>query len=67
MTTFTTWGQLLDAISTGYTLFYQAPMDYRPQQISAVVRKDGKLRVNAVYSNVVFTADRGHLERFRKA
>jgi hypothetical protein len=68
MKPFLTWGELLDHVSAEYPLFYHAPMDFKPTHVSAVVRMDGKLRVSPIYSDAdPFTADKGHLERFRKA
>jgi hypothetical protein len=65
---FHTWEQLVDHIKAGYLLWYQAPLDYYPAQVSAVVRKDGKVRVMPIYADAdPFTADRGHLDRFRRA
>ena len=64
---FSTWSQLVDHVRAGYPLFYQAPLDYRPVLISAVVRRDGKLRVHPPYSDCdPFTADEGHLPRFKR-
>ena len=66
--TFATWADLLDAVGAGYPLYYQAPMDYRAAQVSAVLRKDGKLRVTPTYTDAdPFTADQGHLGRFRRS
>jgi hypothetical protein len=68
MRTFATWTELLAHVSSDYSLYYQAPMDYRPVLVSATVRKDGRLRVSPVYSDAdPFTADVAHLPRFRKA
>ena len=65
---FETWVQLIDHIHAGYPLWYQAPMDYRPVQIGATVRKDGRVRVTPTYSDAdPFTADIGHLDRFRRS
>jgi hypothetical protein len=67
MTTFTSWPQLTDHVRAGYRLFYQAPMDYRPVMVTAVIRKDGNLRVSVPYGDAdSFTADIGHLDRFRR-
>jgi hypothetical protein len=64
---FADWAQLTDHVRAGYRLFYQAPLDYRPVLVTAVIRKDGKLRVTPPYSNAdPFTADNGHLTRFRR-
>lgn len=66
-TAFDNWAQLLDHIKAGYRLYYWAPMDYRPIQVSVVVRKDGKVRVHAPYGDSdPFTVDEGHLTRFRR-
>jgi hypothetical protein len=65
---FASWAQLLDHVAAGYQLWYHAPMDYRPAQVSAVVRKDGKLRCTPIFTGGAdpFTADLAHLERFRR-
>ena len=64
---FTTWTQLLDHINAGYDLWYHAPLDYRPRRISAIVRKDGRIRVYPLTTDAdPFTADVAHLERFRR-
>jgi hypothetical protein len=65
--TFESWAQLLDHVAAGYPLFYHAPMDINPAQVSAVLRRDGKLRVTPIYASAdPFTADAGHLDRFRR-
>ena len=67
-TEFTSWAQLLDHVRAEYPLYYHAPMDYRAAQVSAVLRKDGKLRVTPTYTDAdPFTADQGHLGRFRQS
>jgi hypothetical protein len=64
---FATWTEVIDHVRAEYPLFYQAPMDYRPVLVSAVIRKDGKLRVYPALSDAdPFTADVAHLDRFRK-
>lgn len=66
-TGFTSWAHLLDAVGAGYTLYYQAPMDYRPSVVQVTLRRDGKLRVTPVFTDAdPFTADTAHLTRFRK-
>ena len=66
-TTFDSWTQLTDHVRAEYALYYHAPMDYRPARVSAVIRKDGKLRVSPIYSDAdPFTADQGHLSRFKR-
>lgn len=65
--TFSTWGELLDAIAAEYTLYYQGPMDYRPHVVQTVLRRDGKVRVIPVFADAdPFTADAGHLGRFKE-
>ena len=65
---FETWAQLLDHVRAGYRLLYQAPLDFQPVTVTAVIRKDGKLRVVAPFSDAdPFTADAGHLSRFRRS
>ena len=64
---FETFAQLIDHVRAGYQLFYQAPLDYRAALVSAVIRKDGNLRVYPIYRDAdPFTADPGHLPRFRR-
>lgn len=64
---FSTWAELLDHISGEYPLFYHAPLDFRPRRVSAVARRDGKLRVYPLTNEAdPFTADSAHLDRFRK-
>lgn len=66
-TAFENWRQLQDHVRAGYSLWYQGPMDYRPVIVTAVVRRDGKLRVSPVYTDAdPFTADDAHLTRFRR-
>lgn len=64
---FRTWEELL-----GYcvqhngkgALYYQAPLDRYPTHIEVTKRfKNGKLRVSHLFGS--FTADSGHLTRFR--
>lgn len=62
---FEAWNELIDAVRGGYSIYYHAPMDYRPVLVTAVIRKDGKLRVTAPFADAdPFTADAGHLSRF---
>jgi hypothetical protein len=54
---------LLQAITGGAILYYQAPLDPLPQRVEICRRfKNGKVRVRA--RDVEFTADAGHLDRF---
>lgn len=66
---FDSWAQLLDHIAAGYPLWYHAPMDYHPAQVTVHnVYKNGKLRVYPIYADAdPFTADESHLSRFRRA
>lgn len=68
LTGFTTWAQLIDHVRADYPLYYHAPMDVRASQVTADVRRDGKLRVTPHWSHGAdpFTADVGHLDRFRR-
>lgn len=64
---FESWEQLIDHIKAGYLLWYQPPLDYYPCQVNAVIRRDGKVRVNPIYrGSEPFTVDQGHLSRFRR-
>lgn len=64
---FRDWAQLIAHIRAEYALWYQAPMDIRPALVTAIIRKDGKLRVTSWHPDFVnFTADPGHLSRFRR-
>lgn len=68
LATFSTWAQLLDHVKADYPLWYQAPLDVRASRVEAHIRRDGKLRVSPNWSSDAdpFTADEGHLERFRR-
>lgn len=62
--TFETWESVL-AVAHKNDLYYHAPMDIRPVAVGIIkIFKNGKLRVRA--SGCTFTADSGHLSRFRK-
>lgn len=65
---FASWFELLDHVHAGYTLYYHAPLDFTPRRVTAVVRKDGQLRVTPYWASNAdpFNADRAHLDRFRK-
>lgn len=61
-----TMAELYDAIAAGYRIAYQAPLDSRPVHVSCKVRRDGRVRVDPPYADAdPFTADAGHLGRFR--
>jgi hypothetical protein len=62
--TFNSWEDLIAYLDGHNTVFYQAPLDRYPVPVDVTRRfKNGKLRLN--YRNGSFTADRGHLDRFR--
>jgi hypothetical protein len=62
--TFGCWSGLLQAVKDGAILYYHAPLDVSPRRVSIVrAFKNGKLRILA--GDAVFTADPGHLDRFR--
>jgi hypothetical protein len=62
-TTFATWDAVLEA-ATHNRLWYHAPLDRRPTAVGVVkVFKNRKIRIRA--SGLTFTADEGHLDRFR--
>lgn len=65
---FQSWQQLLDHIKAGYALWYQAPLDHTPVQVSALLRRTGQLRVSPMWHSDAddFLADMGHLSRFRR-
>jgi hypothetical protein len=67
-TTFATWTELTDHVRAGYRLYYHPPMDFRPSLlVSATIRRDGTIRCTPVYVDAdPFTADIGHLDRFRR-
>lgn len=61
---FQTWEAVLAHAREGKPLWYHAPMDLRPRLV--VVRqvfKNGKIRL--MTPDLHFTADEGHLSRFR--
>lgn len=61
---FETWSDVLESAHNGRSLYYHAPLDHLPAFVFVVrVFKNGKLRLRA--GGVTFTADAGHLSRFR--
>ncbi len=67
-TTFDSWEQLLEHIEQSRSLYYHAPMDYRPSIVVVKkVFKNGKLQVVACGGHVSFTADHSHLPRFKRS
>jgi hypothetical protein len=68
METFSTWDALLTHIRAGGAVAYQAPLDVRPIRVRVVAQSGGRLRVYPPTSDAdPFTADPGHLPRFRRA
>lgn len=64
METFGCWTGLLAYLDSHATVYYQAPLDLRPSLACVVKRfKNGKLRL--AVGPYTFTADSGHLDRFR--
>jgi hypothetical protein len=59
---------VLAAARRGERLWYHAPMDLRPQSIAVDrVFKNGKIRIDPLSNQAdKFTADAGHLNRFRR-
>jgi hypothetical protein len=66
--TFDTWQDVIDAAKRGERLWYQAPLDRSPHSILVVkIYKNDKLRIDPLSNQVDnFTADAGHLGRFRR-
>jgi len=63
---FATWEAVQAHIRAGLAVYYQAPLDYRPVRIGARVLSKHRIRVRPPTRDVdPFTADRGHLERFK--
>lgn len=64
---FTSWSDVLGAADRGTHLWYHAPMDIHPACIRvARIYKNGKIKVVGLATGTAFTADSGHLTRFRK-
>ena len=65
---FDTWADVLGAARRGEMLWYQAPLDRQPRYVRVVkVFKNDKIRLDPLSRDADnFTADAGHLARFRK-
>lgn len=66
---YTSWIDVLeDAKKGGGYLFYQAPLDRSPRAVHVVkVFKNGGIRLDPMSRDAdKFTADAGHLSRFRR-
>lgn len=61
------WSEVLTIARDGGALWYQAPFDARPRRVSVVkVFKNGSIRIDPLSNSAdKFTADSGHLSRFR--
>jgi hypothetical protein len=64
---YTSWSDVLGDADRGVQLHYHAPMDLRPVFVWVIkIFKNGKIRItNGI--DCTFTADAGHLSRFRRA
>jgi len=67
-TGFAQWSDLLAYVASNAPLFYHAPLDYAPTRIRPFkVYKNGKVRIDPLSAGAdCFTADPGHLGRFRR-
>lgn len=68
---FSSWKELKDYVDDGKTVYYQAPLDRYPVRVRAHTtshKRTAKIRVTPLSLDAdPFTADSGHLSRFRKA
>ncbi len=63
LVSFANWAQVLDA-ATENRLYYHAPMDRYASSVCVVkIFRNGKIRISD--GDLTFTADSGHLTRFR--
>jgi hypothetical protein len=64
---FSTWNEVLSAAAAGEQLWYHAPLDRSPKYVQVVkVFKNGSIRIDPLSRDAdKFTADAGHLSRFR--
>jgi hypothetical protein len=64
---FDSWEAVLAYAREGKQLWYHAPLDIRPVRILVVkVFRNGKIRIDPMSNQADnFTADSGHLNRFR--
>jgi hypothetical protein len=62
---FTSWAAFLSFVRAGGPVKYQAPLDrHATNVVITQVYKNGKVRVRG--GGMTFTADAGHLPRFRR-
>lgn len=70
MVKFETWEAVLAHVAAGLPVWYHAPLDYRPSRLFFLrVMRGAKIRIapsGKWHSHFSFTADAGHLDRFRK-
>lgn len=61
---FANWDQVLDYATTHGAIWYHAPLDRNPVRVDILrVFRNGKIRLR--HGDCSFTADAGHLDRFR--
>jgi len=66
MEKFESWEDLLMHVAAGLSIWYHAPLDVNPVRVRAEIRSRMKVRVFPPSRDCdPFTADRGHLDRFR--
>lgn len=64
---FESWQAVLDSVKIGEKLWYHAPLDITPRSVRCESRRGNKVRVFPWTKQTdPFTADSGHLDRFRK-
>jgi hypothetical protein len=65
MNKFASWDDVLAHVASGKVVYYQAPMNWRPVYVVSARVKGKKIRIGAQGDSDAFTADDGHLDRFR--
>jgi hypothetical protein len=64
---FATWAEVLAHVQAGNETWYHAPLDILPHMVRTELRRGGKVRVFPWSRDCdPFTADAGHLNRFRR-
>lgn len=64
---FDSWDAVLSHVASGGKVWYHAPLDVLPHSVRVETRKGKKLRVFPWTREAdPFTADAGHLNRFRR-
>lgn len=66
--TFPSWKDVLEHVRAGKPVYYHAPFDIRPVLVSATAEPQGRtVRITPPTRDAdPFTADAGHLERFKR-